>query len=51
MPIELVKGDFTSLEEALLAQIKKMQDRIEELEKGEKHGYHCGKHWTECCYD
>ena len=51
MPIELVKGDYTSLEEALLAQIKKMQDRIEELEKWEKHCYHCGKHWTECCYE
>ena len=32
MAIKLVKGDFNSLEEALLAQIKLMQDRIEELE-------------------
>ena len=36
MTIKLVKGDFNSLEEALLAQIKLMQDRIEELEKWEK---------------
>ena len=45
MAIKLVKGDFNSLEEALLAQIKLMQDRIEELEKWEKHCYHCGRHW------
>ena len=32
MAIKLVKGDFNSLEEALLAQIKLMQDRIDELE-------------------
>ena len=51
MAIKLVKGDFNSLEEALLAQIKLMQDRIEELEKWEKHCYHCGRHWTECCYE
>ena len=51
MSIKLVKGEFSSLEEALLAQIKLMQDRIEELEKWEKHCYHCGKHWTECCYE
>ena len=51
MSIKLVKGDFNSLEEALLAQIKLMQDRIEELEKWEKHCYHCGRHWTECCYE
>ena len=51
MAIKLVKGDFNSLEEALLAQIKLMQDRIEELEKWEKHCYHCGRHWEECCHE
>ena len=33
MTLNLVKGGFTSLEEALRAQIQKMQERIEKLEK------------------
>ena len=51
MAIKLVKGDFNSLEEALLAQIKLMQDRIEKLEKQQEYCYHCGRHWEECCYE
>ena len=51
MSIKLVKGDFNSLEEALLAQIKLMQDRIDELEKWEQYCYHCGRHWEECCHE
>ena len=58
MTLKLVKGEFTSLEEALRAQVALMQGelekrdaRIAELEKWEQHCYHCGKHWTECCYE
>ena len=33
MTLNLVKGEFTELEDALRAQIQKMQERIEKLEK------------------
>ena len=50
MSIKLVKGDFTSLEEALRAQIVMMQERIEQLEKQQEYCYHCGQHWEDCCH-
>ena len=49
MSLKLVKGKFSSLEEALRAQVVMMQKRIEELEKQEQHCYNCGKHYKECC--
>jgi len=60
MSLKLVKGKFSSLEEALRAQVVMMQKRIDELEDdlkrkaiehsiAEQHCYHCGKHYKECC--
>ena len=51
MTLKLVKGEFSSLEEALRAQVKMMQDRIEKLEKQQEYCYHCGRHWEECCHE
>ena len=51
MTLKLVKGEFSSLEEALRAQVVMMQERIEKLEKQQEHCYHCGRHWEECCHE
>ena len=51
MTLKLVKGEFSSLEEALRAQVVMMQERIEKLEKQQECCYHCGRHWEECCHE
>ena len=51
MTLKLVKGEFSSLEEALRAQVVMMQERIEKLEKQQEYCYHCGRHWEECCHE
>ena len=51
MTLKLVKGEFSSLEEALRAQVVMMQERIEQLEKQQEYCYHCGRHWEDCCYE
>ena len=51
MTLKLVKGEFSSLEEALRAQVVMMQERIENLEKQQENCYHCGRHWEECGHE
>mgnify|MGYP007008429391 CR=1 FL=1 len=51
MTLKLVKGEFSSLEEALRAQVVMMQARIELLERLQENCYHCGRHWEECCHE
>ena len=51
MTLKLVKGEFSSLEEALRAQVVMMQERIEKLEKQQENCYHCGRHWEEGCHE